>query len=260
MYESARETWDGWSRSLMASRRQLAAPASAEDLAVLWLTMALPLPRLLARRATKLDLVLLAVRLRAARGARRGPTARAGSRSGSPRSPTPRSCSGSRGRRFARHAAWRGRTYPRARTAAPMRHMSPPVAATCSIGDGRRAAISGNANTPTRAPNAKPPRVNDSPASSAERDRARERVEHDPAADERHDGLAAAKAGEQPGTRGRSSPRRPPRTRPTRRRARTRPPRPASPSARRRRTPATRAPSRAAPTRSTRRGCRRRCA
>ncbi len=62
MYESARETWVGWSRSLMApdvnsrSRR-------AEDLAVLWLTLALPLPRLLARRATKLDALLLAIRL-----------------------------------------------------------------------------------------------------------------------------------------------------------------------------------------------------
>jgi dolichol-phosphate mannosyltransferase len=62
MYESARETWVGWSRSLMApdvnsrSRR-------AEDLAVLWLTMALPLPRLLTRRGSKLDGLLLAVRL-----------------------------------------------------------------------------------------------------------------------------------------------------------------------------------------------------
>jgi dolichol-phosphate mannosyltransferase len=35
----------------------------AEDLALLWLTLALPLPRLLARRATPLDALLVAVRL-----------------------------------------------------------------------------------------------------------------------------------------------------------------------------------------------------
>ena len=62
MYESARETWVGWSRSLMGA--DVNSPARrAEDLAVLWLTMALPLPRLLARRATPLDALLLAVRL-----------------------------------------------------------------------------------------------------------------------------------------------------------------------------------------------------
>jgi dolichol-phosphate mannosyltransferase len=62
MYESARETWVGWSRSLMGADVNSTA-RRAEDLAVLWLTMALPLPRLLARRASPLDAVLLAVRL-----------------------------------------------------------------------------------------------------------------------------------------------------------------------------------------------------
>jgi dolichol-phosphate mannosyltransferase len=62
MYESAREAWNGWSRSLMAPDAST-APRLAEDLVVLWLTMALPLPRLLARRATALDALLLAVRL-----------------------------------------------------------------------------------------------------------------------------------------------------------------------------------------------------
>jgi dolichol-phosphate mannosyltransferase len=62
MYESTRETWDGWSRSLMASDAST-PPRLAEDLAVLWLAMALPLPRLLARRGTPLDALLLAVRL-----------------------------------------------------------------------------------------------------------------------------------------------------------------------------------------------------
>jgi dolichol-phosphate mannosyltransferase len=62
MYESARETLEGWSRSLMAP--DASTPLRlAEDLAVLWLTMALPLPRLLVRHATALDALLLAVRL-----------------------------------------------------------------------------------------------------------------------------------------------------------------------------------------------------
>jgi len=62
MYESASETWHGWSRSLMAPDattplRQL------EDVALLWLTIALPLPRLVARRGTPLDVLLVALRL-----------------------------------------------------------------------------------------------------------------------------------------------------------------------------------------------------
>ena len=62
MYDSARETWGGWSRSLMAP--DATTPIrQAEDLALLWLTLALPLPRLLTRRATKLDALLLVVRL-----------------------------------------------------------------------------------------------------------------------------------------------------------------------------------------------------
>jgi dolichol-phosphate mannosyltransferase len=62
MYESARETWHGWSRSLMAP--DTTKPLrQAENLAVMWLTIALPLPRLLLARGTKLDALLLAVRL-----------------------------------------------------------------------------------------------------------------------------------------------------------------------------------------------------
>lgn len=61
MYESARETWHGWSRSLMAPDATTAR-IQVESLAILWLTMALPLPRLLARRGTKLDVLLVAVR------------------------------------------------------------------------------------------------------------------------------------------------------------------------------------------------------
>ncbi|HEY8581578.1 MAG TPA: glycosyltransferase family 2 protein [Capillimicrobium sp.] len=62
MYESAAETLTGWGRSLMAPG--VAGPVrTVGDLAVLWLAMALPLPRLLARRGTPLDAALLAVRL-----------------------------------------------------------------------------------------------------------------------------------------------------------------------------------------------------
>ncbi len=62
MYESARETWTGWGRSLMWPDAN-GPSQQAGDVAVLWLTMALPLPRLLLRRFTVLDVALLAVRL-----------------------------------------------------------------------------------------------------------------------------------------------------------------------------------------------------
>jgi dolichol-phosphate mannosyltransferase len=61
MHSSAREVWREWGRSL--SMGDVTAPAwQALDLAVLWLAMALPLPRLLLRRATPIDVVLVAVR------------------------------------------------------------------------------------------------------------------------------------------------------------------------------------------------------
>lgn len=62
MYASARETWTGWGRSLMGSG---ATPPlqQAGDVALLWLTLALPLPRLASRRGTPLDALLVAVRL-----------------------------------------------------------------------------------------------------------------------------------------------------------------------------------------------------
>lgn len=62
MYESAGATLTGWGRSLMAPG--VSSPAqTVADLAVLWIAMALPLPRVLARRANRLDLALLAMRL-----------------------------------------------------------------------------------------------------------------------------------------------------------------------------------------------------
>jgi dolichol-phosphate mannosyltransferase len=62
MYESLRGTWDGWGRSLMATDAT-SRPWLAADLLVLWAVQALPLPRLLLRRGTALDVVLVALRL-----------------------------------------------------------------------------------------------------------------------------------------------------------------------------------------------------
>jgi len=62
MYDSAIETWGGWSRSLMAPDATT-APRQVEDVALLWLTLALPLPRLITRKGTRLDVLLVAIRL-----------------------------------------------------------------------------------------------------------------------------------------------------------------------------------------------------
>ena len=62
MHASGREVWREWGRSL--SMADVTPPAwQALDLAVVWLVMALPLPRVLLRRAKPLDWVLVAVRL-----------------------------------------------------------------------------------------------------------------------------------------------------------------------------------------------------
>ena len=71
MYDSARETWDGWGRSLLAAEGQSRAWTLA-DLAVVWLTLALPLPRVLLRRASWLDRALVALRLALHAELRRG--------------------------------------------------------------------------------------------------------------------------------------------------------------------------------------------
>jgi dolichol-phosphate mannosyltransferase len=59
MYESARETWHGWGRSIIDPEVNDHAWL---DLLVLWSTMALPLPRLLLRRGDALDALLVAQR------------------------------------------------------------------------------------------------------------------------------------------------------------------------------------------------------
>jgi dolichol-phosphate mannosyltransferase len=62
MYESGRATLTGWGRSLMGA--DVNSPLQqAGDVALLWLALALPLPRLLARRGTALDVALVAVRV-----------------------------------------------------------------------------------------------------------------------------------------------------------------------------------------------------
>ncbi|MDA0141130.1 glycosyltransferase, partial [Solirubrobacter deserti] len=62
MYDGAAETWREWGRSIALP--DVTSPAwRAADLAVVWLTLGLPWVRLAARRATRLDLALLALRL-----------------------------------------------------------------------------------------------------------------------------------------------------------------------------------------------------
>jgi len=61
MHDSVAEVWREWGRSLPMA--DATAPLSqAADLAVVWLAQAIPLPRLLAGRATPVDLALLALR------------------------------------------------------------------------------------------------------------------------------------------------------------------------------------------------------
>lgn len=62
MHESAAEVWREWGRSI-SLRDVTAAGGLAADLAVVWLTLALPVLRLAAGRPTPLDLGLLVQRL-----------------------------------------------------------------------------------------------------------------------------------------------------------------------------------------------------
>ncbi len=62
MHTSVGEAWRNWGRSLPMPDVTSTAWKAA-DLAVVWMALALPLPRLLARRGDRLDLSLLALRL-----------------------------------------------------------------------------------------------------------------------------------------------------------------------------------------------------
>ena len=109
MYESAAETWREWGRSL-ALPDVTPAPWQAADLAVVWLTMGLPVLRLAAGRPSRADLALLALRV-----ALLGPLAGAYARRGVPYwlSPLADPATAVRLTLSALRPArtWRGRTY-----------------------------------------------------------------------------------------------------------------------------------------------------
>ena len=62
MHASTEDLWRNWGRSLPLAD-VTSWPWKVADLAVLWLALALPLPRLLARRGDRLDAALAAIRL-----------------------------------------------------------------------------------------------------------------------------------------------------------------------------------------------------
>jgi dolichol-phosphate mannosyltransferase len=62
MHASAGEVWRNWGRSLPLAD-VTSWSGKAVDLAVVWLALALPLPRLLGRRGDRLDVAMVAVRL-----------------------------------------------------------------------------------------------------------------------------------------------------------------------------------------------------
>jgi dolichol-phosphate mannosyltransferase len=110
MYDSAGETWREWGRSLALP--DVTPPAwQAADLAVVWLTMALPVARAAALRPTRLDVALLALR-----GLLLAPLAPAYARRGAPywASPLADPATAVRLTLSALRPArtWRGRTYP----------------------------------------------------------------------------------------------------------------------------------------------------
>lgn len=109
MFDSAATTWHGWGRSIALPGVE---PRSRQwlDLAVVALTQALPLPRLLRRRADVVDLVLVALRLGTLAG-----TARAYERTdaaywASPLADVPATVALGLGV-ARRRQVWRGRTY-----------------------------------------------------------------------------------------------------------------------------------------------------
>jgi len=116
MYESAGETWRGWGRSLMAGEETSAAWLAA-DLAVIWLVMALPLPRLVLGRRP-LDLALVVLRIALLAGLARSYRPRG---AGFWLSPLADVAVAARltASVLRPERTWRGRTYPATRTAPP---------------------------------------------------------------------------------------------------------------------------------------------
>ena len=246
--------------------RHARAPWQAEDLAVVWLMLALPPLRLLARSAPDRSTSCCSPSGPPCSAASRARTRSAAPRSGCRRWRIPRSPSRYTLSVLRPERRWRGRSYarlrrpPRSRSSpnsAPIIVISTPVAITCvdrvdgelQRGEGedarpgapleRRRDADGRAQDereqPRRAARARCPRRR-STSPTCRRGSARTR-----------------------GTRGRPSPRRRRSTRPTSPRARARSPPRAPPSPRRRRTRARRAATRAARARSRRPDCRRPC-
>jgi len=117
MHDSVPELWREWGRSLPL--RDVTGPGwQAADLAVVWLTAALPVLRLVAGRPTRLDLALLAARLLLT-GALRGSYARPGL--GLLLSPLLDPATAVRLTQATLRPVrtWRGRTYPRVTAGAP---------------------------------------------------------------------------------------------------------------------------------------------
>ncbi|WP_344237963.1 glycosyltransferase, partial [Actinocorallia libanotica] len=127
MHASAAEVWREWGRSLPL--RDVTGPAAlAADLAVVWLTCALPTARLLLGRPTRLDLALLGTRLLLA-GALRGSYTRPGA--GVWLSPLldPAAAARLTWTSLRPVRTWRGRSYPK-RVGPPVRNgvrPGPPV-------------------------------------------------------------------------------------------------------------------------------------
>jgi dolichol-phosphate mannosyltransferase len=123
MHASMREVWREWGRSLSM---QDVTPRGwqALDLLVVWLAMALPLPRVLACRANALDLALMGVRCALLLPLRRVYERRGGAFWLSPLA-DPVAAVRLTLSTFRPARTWRGRTYPRADQARLARHGVP---------------------------------------------------------------------------------------------------------------------------------------
>ena len=125
MHDSAAQVWREWGRSLPL--RDVTGPGGlAADLAVLWLTMALPVLRLAAGRPGPLDLALLAQRVLLTGALRRS---YAPPRLGLALSPLFDAATAVRLTQAAVRPVrtWRGRTYGEAAVSPPVRPAGPPV-------------------------------------------------------------------------------------------------------------------------------------
>jgi dolichol-phosphate mannosyltransferase len=113
-YEDAGDAWRGWGRSLALPGVEPRA-RQLVDIATVWLAQALPLARLVARRADPLDLALLALRAGTLAGTRRAYPARGLAYWASPLADSGAAALLTWGA-VPRARRWKGRTYPAKRT------------------------------------------------------------------------------------------------------------------------------------------------